>query len=58
MMQGQQDPWTTVAEVKKLFARLPTPKQLVIAPEGGHHQLIGVDRPLWEASLNRFLQLL
>lgn len=56
VMQGQQDPWTTVAEVKTLFQQITAPKQLVIAPDGGHHQLIGIDRALWETSLSHFLQ--
>lgn len=56
VMQGQQDPWTTVAEVKTLFQQITTPKQLVIAPDGGHHQLIGIDRALWETNLSHFLQ--
>lgn len=56
IMQGQQDPWTTVAEVKTLFQQITAPKQLVIAPDGGHHQLIGIDRSLWETSLSQFLQ--
>ncbi|MGR3273560.1 alpha/beta hydrolase [Acaryochloris marina NIES-2412] len=56
VMQGQQDPWTTVQEVKALFQQITAPKQLVIAPDGGHHQLIGIDRSLWETSLSSFLQ--
>ncbi|WP_299413003.1 alpha/beta fold hydrolase [Acaryochloris sp. IP29b_bin.148] len=56
VMQGQQDPWTTVEEVKTLFQQISAPKQLVIAPEGGHHQLIGVDQSLWETSLSQFLR--
>lgn len=56
VMQGQQDPWTTVQEVKTLFQQITAPKQLVIAPDGGHHQLIGIDRSLWETSLSKFLQ--
>lgn len=58
VMHGQHDPWTSVKEVKALFQQLPNPKQLVIAPDGGHHQLIGVDRSLWETSLSRFLKQL
>lgn len=58
VMHGQHDPWTSVKEVKALFQQLPYPKQLVIASDGGHHQLIGVDRSLWETSLSRFLKQL
>ena len=58
VIHGQQDPWTTVAEVKQLFQNLSQPKKLVISPDTGHHQLIGVDRPLWEASIMDFLQFL
>lgn len=56
IMQGQHDPWTTVEQVKTLFQQISAPKQLIISPEGGHHQLIGVDRTLWENSLGQFLR--
>ncbi|MEL7314081.1 MAG: alpha/beta fold hydrolase [Cyanobacteria bacterium J06559_3] len=55
LIHGEQDKWTTVAEIEALFANLTASKQLVISPDGGHHQLIGVDRPLWDASIANLL---
>lgn len=51
VIHGEQDKWTTVAEIKALFENLTNPKQLVISLDGGHHQLIGVDRSLWDSSV-------
>ena len=55
VIHGEQDKWTTVAEVEALFDNLKGPKQLVISTDAGHHQLIGVDRPLWEAGVASLL---
>lgn len=56
VIHGAQDKWTQVDEVRTLFENLSGPKQLVISPDAGHHQLIGVDRDLWETSVAAFLE--
>lgn len=58
VIHGEQDPWMSVAEIETIFQNLPESSTLVTSPKAGHHQLIGVDRPLWEASLNQFLNAL
>ena len=55
LIHGEQDKWTTVAEINALFANISAPKQLVVSPEAGHHQLIGVDRALWDAQVAQLL---
>lgn len=55
VIHGEQDKWTTVAEVEALFNNLKGPKQLVISSDAGHHQLIGVDRSLWDSSVSSLL---
>jgi pimeloyl-ACP methyl ester carboxylesterase len=55
LIHGEQDKWTTVAEIKALFANITAPKQLVLSPAAGHHQLIGVDRTLWDAQVTKLL---
>lgn len=55
LVHGQQDPWTSDAEIEEIFANLPEPKQLVVSPEAGHHQLIGVDGQQWQRSIRQFL---
>jgi alpha-beta hydrolase superfamily lysophospholipase len=55
LIHGEQDKWTTVAEINQLFETVPGPKQLVISPDAGHHQLIGVDRALWDAQVIELL---
>ena len=55
LIHGEQDKWTTVAEINELFANITAPKQLVVSPEAGHHQLIGVDRALWDAQVTELL---
>ncbi|MEO1133377.1 MAG: alpha/beta fold hydrolase [Cyanobacteria bacterium J06639_1] len=58
VIHGEQDKWMTVAEIERIFQNLPESSTLVTSPEAGHHQLIGVDRPLWEVSLANFLNTL
>ncbi|MEM7795367.1 MAG: alpha/beta hydrolase, partial [Cyanobacteria bacterium P01_C01_bin.118] len=55
VIHGAQDKWTPVSDIDALVNNIPASKQLVISAEAGHHQLIGVDRPLWDASINNFL---
>ncbi len=58
VIHGAQDKWTTVADIEALVNNIPAPKQLVISPKAGHHQLIGVDRPLWDMTVKAFLRSL
>jgi hypothetical protein len=58
VIHGEQDKWTTVEEIKALFQNLKGPKQLIISPDVGHHQLIGIHRALWNSTLEKFLNLL
>jgi len=58
VIHGEQDKWTTVEEIKALFQNLPESKQLVISPQPGHHQLIGVDRQLWNSTVKNFFNSL
>ncbi|MEM9157044.1 MAG: hypothetical protein AAGB13_18740 [Cyanobacteria bacterium P01_F01_bin.33] len=48
----------SVSEIERIFQNLPESSKLVLSPQAGHHQLIGVDRPLWDASLTQFLNSL
>ncbi|MBE9066435.1 alpha/beta fold hydrolase [Leptolyngbya cf. ectocarpi LEGE 11479] len=56
VIHGAQDKWTPVDDIESLVNNIPASKQLVVSPEAGHHQLIGVDRPLWDASVSNFLK--
>ncbi|HBB32737.1 MAG TPA: alpha/beta hydrolase [Cyanobacteria bacterium UBA8803] len=58
VIHGEQDKWTTVAEIKALFQNLKSPKQLIISPDVGHQQLIGIHRSLWNSTLKKFLNSL
>ncbi len=55
VIHGAQDKWTPVSDIETLVNNIPASKQLVVSPDAGHHQLIGVDRPLWDASVGDFL---
>ena len=55
VIHGAQDKWTPVKDIEALVNNIPASKQLVVSPDAGHHQLIGVDRPLWDASISNFL---
>ncbi|MGD1857905.1 MAG: alpha/beta hydrolase [Leptolyngbyaceae cyanobacterium] len=56
VIHGAQDKWTPVSEIEALVNNIPVSKQLIVSPEAGHHQLIGVDRALWDASVSNFLK--
>ncbi|MBE9117878.1 alpha/beta hydrolase [Lusitaniella coriacea LEGE 07157] len=58
VIHGEQDKWTTEAEIEALFKNLQGSKTLVTSPEAGHHQLIGVDRNLWDSSVKNFFDSL
>ena len=56
VIHGQQDKWTPVGDIEALVNNIPASKQLVLSADAGHHQLIGVDRPLWDSSISNFLK--
>ncbi|MCT7985500.1 lysophospholipase [Laspinema sp. A4] len=58
VIHGEQDKWTTVEEIQDLYENLQGPKQIVISPEAGHNSLIGVNRNLWNSSINQFFDSL
>ncbi len=58
VLHGEQDRWMTVEEIQAIADNFAGPKQLVISADAGHHQLIGVDRQLWNTSLAKFLNAL
>jgi pimeloyl-ACP methyl ester carboxylesterase len=58
VLHGERDKWTSVTEIEKVFQNLQGAKKLVISPQAGHHQLIGVDRQLWENRVAQFLELI
>ncbi|MEL7084764.1 MAG: alpha/beta hydrolase [Cyanobacteria bacterium J06597_1] len=55
VLHGEQDKWMSVEDIQAIADNFAGPKQLVISADAGHHQLIGVDRPLWRTSLTNFL---
>ena len=56
VFHGQQDKWTTQAEIESIFNNLQGPKQLVVFPEAGHQLLVTVDKTRWRNSITQFLQ--
>lgn len=48
--------WAPIKDIEALMQTIPATKQLVVSADAGHHQLIGVDRPLWDISLSNFLK--
>ncbi|MEM9566978.1 MAG: alpha/beta hydrolase [Cyanobacteria bacterium P01_E01_bin.34] len=58
VLHGEQDKWMTVENIQAIANNFAGPKQLVISADAGHHQLIGVDRHLWNISLRSFLTTL
>ncbi len=58
VIHGEQDKWTTVEEIQDLYENLQGPKQIVISPEAGHNSLIGVNRNLWNSTINQFFDSL
>lgn len=56
ILQGQQDKWVSLTEVKELLQNLKGRKQLAIFPKAGHQLLVTVDRDYWQARIDQFLQ--
>lgn len=56
ILHGVQDKWTNVEDVEAILENLgSSSKQLVLFPDAGHQLLIGVDRELWQTSVEQFL---
>ncbi|MEM8643183.1 MAG: alpha/beta fold hydrolase [Cyanobacteria bacterium P01_G01_bin.54] len=55
VLQGAQDQWITVEEVTAIVDNFAGPKQLVIFPDAGHHQLLSVNRERWRSTVASFL---
>ncbi|MDJ0553291.1 MAG: alpha/beta hydrolase [Microcoleaceae cyanobacterium MO_207.B10] len=56
LMQGEQDKWVTVKEIKELFNNLKGDKKLVIFPNTGHELLVSVRREKWYQNVEQFLR--
>ncbi|MGB3508516.1 MAG: PhoPQ-activated protein PqaA family protein, partial [Microcoleaceae cyanobacterium] len=56
LMQGEQDKWVTVNEIKELFNNLNGDKQLVILPNTGHELLVSLHREQWYKNVDSFLR--
>lgn len=59
LLHGQQDKWVTTEQMETLIQTFPgSKKQLVVSPDAGHQQLIGVNRQLWDLTVHKFLSSL
>ncbi|PZD72403.1 hypothetical protein C1752_03692 [Acaryochloris thomasi RCC1774] len=56
ILQGQQDPWTTLAEIEALQKQFRGPTQRVVFPTAGHQLLVTVDPDLWRQEIDQFLR--
>lgn len=56
ILQGQQDRWTTTAEIEALQKQLRGHSQRVIFPTAGHQLLVTVDPDLWREKISQFLR--
>ena len=55
VLQGEDDPWTSLSEVQEIMAALRGEKSLTIVPDAGHGLLVTMDLSLWTQSVKRFL---
>jgi len=55
VLQGEQDPWTTVEETNRIFDNLQGYKQLTTFPTAGHELLLSIDREKWVVAVEQFL---
>lgn len=58
ILQGQQDRWTTIAEIQELLQNLRGSKKLAIFPTAAHELLITVDRIQWTQTVKQFLDMM
>lgn len=56
LMQGEEDKWVTVNEIKELFNNLNGSKQLVLLPNIGHELLVSIDQEKWSQNVEQFLK--
>ena len=55
ILHGEQDRWTSLDEINRIYGNLPGPKDLVVFPNTGHSLLVTVDQSLWTDSIGDFL---
>lgn len=55
ILHGEQDRWTTLAEIEDIFNNLRGQKQRVTFPTAGHELLISVDKAKWTQTVRQFL---
>jgi alpha-beta hydrolase superfamily lysophospholipase len=55
VLKGAADPTVTDAEIRRIVASLPGPKELVVLPEVGHFGLLRADRAGWTNAAAAFL---
>ncbi|MEM6521370.1 MAG: alpha/beta fold hydrolase [Cyanobacteria bacterium P01_D01_bin.71] len=55
ILHGEQDRWTSLGEINRLYDNLSGPKALVVFPNTGHNLLVTVDQPLWTSRISDFL---
>ncbi len=56
ILHGENDRWTTLAEIEELHQNLQGPKALAIFPDAGHELLVTVDREAWTNQVGAFLR--
>jgi alpha-beta hydrolase superfamily lysophospholipase len=56
ILQGENDRWTTLDEVKDIYENLKGSKELVIFPKAGHNLLFTIDQPFWTQAIRDFLK--
>ncbi|MEM0981718.1 MAG: alpha/beta fold hydrolase [Cyanobacteria bacterium P01_H01_bin.58] len=55
ILHGENDRWTTVAEIEQIHQNLQGEKELEIFPGAGHNLLVTVDRDRWTSRVGDFL---
>ena len=55
LMQGEKDPWVTMAEINQLFESFRGYKQLTTFPTAAHSLLLAEDTEKWTAAVSQFL---
>ena len=56
LLHGQEDRWTTLSEIEKIYQNLQGPKELVVFSNAGHELLVTVDRERWTETIGTFLR--
>ena len=55
ILHGENDRWTTLAEIERIHQNLQGPKELAVFPDAGHELLVTVDRESWTEQVGGFL---